>query len=150
MRASSGLLCLMLSCSGLIGCASGGADRSPAERALLAGVEALAASRAEGLEVADEQDRYRVVARVNPARCEGPPFEVQLRGAWVRAVVEAEEEGGEVARRVEGWRQAQERAGGLGQRLLIDGRVTELREDASGQRWPVFEVRAVVAELPMR
>jgi hypothetical protein len=149
MRAFTAPLCLTLWCSALAGCAGDGPARPPAELALAAGVEALSAGRAEGLEIADEQERYRVVARVNPARCEGPPFEVELRGAWVRVMLEAEE-GGEVARRVEGWRAAQARLGGLGQRLLIEGRVTEQREDASGQRWPVFEVRAVVAELPMR
>jgi hypothetical protein len=148
MRAFKAPLCLALWCSVAAGCASSGPERAPIELAMAAGGEAVSGGRAEGLEVADEQDRYRVLARVNAPRCEGPVFEVQLRGAWVRVVLEAEQ-GTEVARRVESWRLAQSKGGGLGQRLLIDGRVTEQRVDASGQRWPVFEVRAVVAELPL-
>jgi hypothetical protein len=130
---------------------SGGAPPvAPVEQALLAGRKAVWAGRVEGLELADEQERYRVLARVNTPRCEGPAFEIQARDAWTRVILEAKEEEGEVARRIEGWRQAQARASGLGSRLLVDGRLVGERVDASGKRWPVFEVVAVVAELPPR
>lgn len=73
------------------GCATGsGPDRGV--RAVEASREAVVAGVEAGVEGSEALAPFDVPVRYNPARCDCPDYEVRIRGRWLRAYIEGDEE----------------------------------------------------------
>lgn len=118
---------------GLVGCAST-PDLPPSVSALRAGQKAINRGVESGAEEVADLGVYTVQARYNPARCNCPDFEFQLRGAWVRAWAAGAEP---TLRRLQSL--ARKNAPGI-QYLSVRGRLTNtMRRSDDKVEFPVFE-----------
>ncbi len=73
---------------GASGCASSG---EPSERALEEGSTTILSGIEAGVVATEEQDVVVVQARYNPCLCPAPDYEVQVRGEWIRIIVDGDQ-----------------------------------------------------------
>jgi hypothetical protein len=119
------------------GCAtddgSSDAEKPPERTVREAARERVSEGIDRGFQTSDDQDSYRVRARSNVPRCDGPAFEIRVHGKWTRTWLEGPEEVGNELKTLR--EESEETEAG---RFEISGEFSGEREAENGLSYPVF------------
>lgn len=126
------------------GCANPSAsqEKSPPEvRAREACRSAIHESIDEAFEYAEDSGPFVLAVRYNPARCDGPDFEVRAHGIWTRAYLDGKRA---VRSEIQTYRDSSDHS--IDSVVRIEGDFRGKRRAETGRKYPLFWVDAFDVE----
>lgn len=95
----------------------------------------------EAFEYAENSGPFVLTVRYNPARCDGPDFEVRAHGVWTRAYLDGKRA---VRSEIQNYRESTDHS--IGSVVRIEGDFRGKRRAETGRKYPMFWVEAFEIE----